>query len=152
MTINTLKAYNIVSKLPFGNRIFSRYVTLMTPYFTSIKPYMTDLRPGYCKMVIKDRRAVRNHLGTIHAIAMCNMAEFVMGMVAEASIKPDQRWIPKTMKVNYLKKAKGDLTAVCEIDPELFQLGDLDLPIKVTDPNGQVVFTAVITLYISKRK
>lgn len=152
MNFNVYAIYQRLSKLPFGNRLFTRLVTLYTPYFTSIHPLIAALRPGYCRVIVKERRSIRNHIGTIHAIAMCNIAELVMGMVAIISLDPALRWIPRGMRVQYLKKAKGTLTGVCDIDPKILKQGDIDMPVVVTDESGDVVFKAWVTLFISGKK
>lgn len=149
--MNTYAYYQRISKLPFGNRIFSRLVTFIAPYFASIHPLIKDVRPGHCAILIKERRSIRNHIGTIHAIAMCNIAELAMGIVADVSIKPNLRWIPRSMKVEYLSKAKGTLTGICDIDPEIIVPGDVDVPVEVMNESGKIVFRAVITLYISEK-
>ena len=143
--------YKKIAKWPFGNYIFSRLVSFSTPYFTTIHPLIKELRPGYCRIEIKDRRSVRNHIGTVHAIAMCNICEFAMGMAAEASIKPELRWIPRGMTVQYLKKATGTLAGICEIDPSLIVPGDVDFPIEVKDTAGDAVLKATIKLYITEK-
>ena len=58
------------------------------------------------------RRAVTNHIGTVHAIAMCNLAELAAGTMTEISIPPSMRWLPKGMAVEYLKKAESDVEAL----------------------------------------
>ena len=67
--------------------------------------------------------------------------------------KVDASYPPKSMFVEYLKIAKTDLKAVCQISTE-----DLDKPqellmtVHVKDINDAEVFQAVITMHISKRK
>ncbi|OUS30862.1 DUF4442 domain-containing protein [Gammaproteobacteria bacterium 45_16_T64] len=147
--MDTLNLYNKVSKLPAGKDIFSVAVCGIAPYFRSIKPKIQDLRPGYCSVEIKNRRSVQNHLKTVHAIAMCNMAELAGGMMTDASIPEGSRWIPAGMTVKYVKKAKTNLTAVADGSQLNWQTeGDLVVPVIVTDTSGEVVFTADITMNI----
>lgn len=147
--MDTLNLYNKVSKLPAGKDIFSVAVCRIAPYFRSIKPKIQDLRPGYCSVEIKNRRSVQNHLKTVHAIAMCNMAELAGGMMTDASIPEGSRWIPAGMTVKYVKKAKTNLTAVADGSQLNWQTeGDLVVPVIVTDTSGEVVFTADITMNI----
>lgn len=149
----TLSAWQRLSKWFGGKWLFTRLVCLKAPYFGSIHPRFTALRPGYCEVHIKKRRAVLNHVGTVHAIAMCNMAELAGGTMTDVTIPVTHRWIPKGMTVEYLRKAKTNLHAIAELDPVPSFAGTLDLPVtvKVLDTNDELVFRAVITMRVSPR-
>ena len=96
---------------PGGKWVFSKLLCFKAPYFGSIRPQFEQLRPEHCQVRIKRRRAVLNHLGSVHAIAMCNMAELAGGTMTEVTVPSTHRWIPKAMAVQYLKMAKSDLIA-----------------------------------------
>jgi acyl-coenzyme A thioesterase PaaI-like protein len=147
-----LRVYQVCEKLPFGEIIFSKMVCFKAPYFASIKPRFMQLRPGYCEVQLKKRRSVTNHLKSVHAIAMCNVSELTAGSMLEASIPKNLRWIPKGMTVSYLKMAKTDLKATCEISTDtLATAQELPMTVHVTDTHGVEVFRAVINMYISKK-
>jgi acyl-coenzyme A thioesterase PaaI-like protein len=147
-------AWQRLSGLPAGRWAFTRLVCLKAPYFASIRPRFVELRPGYAEVRIRKRRAVQNHIGTVHAIAMCNMAELAAGTMTDVSIPPTHRWIPKGMTVEYLAKAATDLRAVAELDPRQSFSAAADVPVtvKVLDTGGQLVFRAVITMWVSPKK
>lgn len=150
----TLSAWERLSNKPAGKWAFSRLVCWKAPYFGSIRPAFVELRPGYCEVHIKKRRAVLNHIGTVHAIAMCNMAELAGGTMSDVTVPSTYRWIPKGMTVEYIKKAETDLKAVAEIKP-IPQFGAAtELPVTVTvmDTDNQTVFRAVITMWVSPKK
>lgn len=147
-----LSIYNKMKTFPFGNKLFSKMLCIKAPYFNSIHPLITELQPGYCACEMKDRRSVRNHLGTIHAIAMCNLCELVMGLAADTGLPKELRWIPRGMTVEYKKIARGTLTGICRIDTENLKEGDIDLPIDIIDSSGNTVTTATVVLYISRKK
>jgi predicted alpha/beta hydrolase len=86
-----------VEGLPFGKAIFSRIICFKAPYFGSIRPRFEEFRPGFARVSMKKRRAVTNHIGTVHAIAMCNLAELAAGTMTE--IIESMRWLPKGMTV-----------------------------------------------------
>ncbi len=92
-----LKLYNQCAVLPLGKRIFSKLVCLKAPYFGTIRPVFQQLRPGCCAIRMKNRRAVHNHIGSVHAIAMCCLAELAAGTLLEVSLAPGMRWIPRGM-------------------------------------------------------
>ena len=147
-----MRTYQTCEKLPFGKAIFSKMICFKAPYFGSIKPRFVELRPGYCEVRLKKRRAVTNHLGSVHAIAMCNVSELAAGSMLEASIPKNMRWIPKGMTVSYLKIARTDLKATCEIATgTLTTPQELPMTVHVTDTHGVEVFRAVINMYISEK-
>jgi len=136
-----------------GRWLFSRIVCWRAPYFATIAPRVEALAPGRCVVRIRDRRRVHNHIGTVHAIALCNAAELAAGLATDATIDKSLRWIPKGMQVNYLKAARGTLTATATVP----QIGDvaagLDCPVSVNMHNaaGESVFSASISMWITRR-
>ncbi|MDX1507879.1 MAG: hotdog fold domain-containing protein [Woeseiaceae bacterium] len=154
MSNSTMQHWQRLSKRPAGKWLFSRIVCLTTPYFSSIGPRFVELERFRSVVTLRKRRKVHNHLGTVHAIAVCNLAEAAAGVMTHASMPSNYRWIPKRMSVEYLLKAETDLKAVAVIDPPPAFDGPEDVPVKVsvTDTADQVVFTAVITMYITPRK
>lgn len=147
-----LSVYQQCRKLPFGNHIFSKMVCFKAPYFKTIRPLFKELRPGYCEVTMKKRRGVQNHIKSVHAIAMCNISELTAGSMLEASLPGNMRWIPKGMTVEYLKIAKTDLKAICEISLDnLDAAQELPMTVHVTDTKGIEVFRAVITMHITKK-
>ncbi len=150
---DALKLYNQLARYPAGKWLFSRLVSWRAPYFASIGGVFKELRAGFVEVHLKNRRKVHNHIGTVHALAIGNLCELAAGTLIEASLPKHLRWIPKSMTINYLKKAATDLRAVCEIPaPEQIQPGDLGMHINVYDRNNVVVVSAVITMWISARQ
>lgn len=131
---------------------YSQAVRFAAPYFKTIKARFTRFDPGHVHAIVPKRRAVTNHIGTVHAIAMCNAAELVGGTCTDLLVPSDMRWIPVGMKVQYLKLAKTNLTAKCDIeDPTPFsQEGDVEVPVEVVDTKGVTVFAAQITMRVSR--
>lgn len=140
--------------MPAGKWLFSRVVCWKAPYFGSIRPVFVELRPGYSQVRMRKRRAILNHIGTVHAIAMCNVAELAAGTMTEVTIPATHRWIPKGMTVEYVGKAESDLRAMAVIDPIPEFGAAMELPVTVTvvDTADQPVFRAVITMWVSPRK
>ena len=139
---------------PGGKWLFSKAIAQKAPYFTTINPKFEELAPGRVVVTSQKRRAVTNHLGTFHAIAMCNMAEVAGGLLTEVSIPMSHRWIPKGMTVQYLKKAETSLRAVAAVDPlpAFGEAMDWVVPVEVFDTRGQKVFHADITMRVSPKK
>jgi len=149
----TLKLYQSLKHLPLGKIIFSKMLCFMTPYFSSIKPSIKELTINRCVVFMKKRRAVTNHLKTVHAIAMCNMAELAGGLMTEVSLPKNKRWIPSGMTVKYLKKATTNLTAIADGNELNWNTdGEIEVPVSITDDNNELVFSAEIKMNIKTKK
>ena len=149
-----LALHQRLQRLPGGGWLFGRLVCLKAPYFGTIAPRFEHLAPGRCEVSMRDRRRVRNHLGTVHAIALCNLAELCAGVMVDVSLPAGMRWIPKGMQVEYLKKARGTMRAVALPDVPPVQAGAayaLPVRVDVRDPAGDTVFRATIEMWVSPR-
>ena len=136
-----------------GTRLFDLAFSQMAPYFATIRPRFTRIEPHRAEVVIRKRRRVTNHLGTVHAIALCNGLEAAMGALAEATIPAGRRWIPKGMEVSYLAKAVGDVTCIAQTDAAQWTSGDPDLPVSVRGQlaDGTVVIEGTIRLWVTDK-
>jgi len=152
---STFAMWNRLAAVPGGKRLFSAAVSLRAPYFRTVLPTVRELRPGRCEVTAPKWWGVHNHIKTFHAIAACNLAEIAMGMVAEATVPPTHRWLPKGMTVAYVAKAETGLRAVAEL-PEIPDFGDdgfeLPVPVEILDKHGRTVVTATITIWVTKKK
>ncbi|HEX5755403.1 MAG TPA: hotdog fold domain-containing protein [Arenimonas sp.] len=150
-----LALYRRMRRWPAGQWLFSRAVCFKAPYFGSIKPRIEVLDGGRCEATIPDRRAVHNHIGSVHAIALCNLAELCAGVMTDASLPKGMRWIPKGMTVSYLKRAQGRMRGVATptIAIEVRDSGyELPVNVDVFDPAGERVFNAEVRMWLSPRK
>ncbi len=154
MSSQALRLFRRLGGSPSGRWLFSKLICRRAPYFASIAPRIELLEPGRCIVQIRDRRAVRNHIGTVHAIALCNMAELAGGLATDATIPDAMRWIPKGMSVRYLAKARGTMTATATVasiaDAAVAQ--ELQAHVEVRDLGNTVVFEADIAMWVSPRK
>lgn len=104
---------------------------------------------------MRDWWGVHNHLGTVHAIACCNLAEVAAGTTIDLSLPDTHRWIPKGMQVSYLAKATGTLTAVATLEDlsvlTLDESREVVVAVDITDPRGSSVVRADITMWVTPR-
>lgn len=156
--VDVLALWNKLAPLPQGRRIFSIAFGQQAPYFATIQPRFTVVKPNHVELVIPKRRRVHNHLGTVHAIALCNGLEAAMGALAEVTIPRGRRWIPKGMDVAYTAKATTDITCIAETDPEQWTAeipdgggADLHVRVKGVRRDGTVVIEGVIRLWVTEK-
>ena len=153
MPLPVLKIWNKFAGLPAGQWMFSRILCTKAPYFSSIRPRITKLDQQTCEVRISRRRGVLNHIGTIHAIAMCNMAELAGGLLTDANLPPTHRWIPKGMSVEYLAKAETDLVARASFatPPSFGAAAELPVTVEVFDTRQPAVYRARIAMWVSPK-
>ena len=152
---NTLNIWNRLSGSAAGRWLFSQLLCFKAPYFRSIAPRFKALAPSHCVVHVRKRRAVLNHIGTVHAIAMCNAAELAGGVMTEVTIPASVRWIPRGMTVEYLKKATTNVTATARPMNPAFDwavAGEYPVDVSVTDDGGEPVFKAIISMWVSPKK
>ena len=138
---------------PGGKRVFSAVIGRMAPYTGSIGARVEELRPGYARWTLHDRRALRNHLNSIHAVALVNLAEVTSGTAMLMTLSPGTRGIVTSLETSFVKKARGRLTAEChcEIPPIT---GDTQIAVhaEIRDEAGDVVATATVNWLVSRRE
>jgi len=147
------RAWDLLSGLPGGKVVFSRLVGRMAPYTGSIQGKVTVLRPGYAEVQMADRRAVRNHLDCVHAIALANLAELAGNVALAYSLPDDARFIVAGMTIDYVKKARGTITAVGEPPvPRTSARAHYDVPVTLRDAGGETVATVVLHSLVGPRR
>jgi acyl-coenzyme A thioesterase PaaI-like protein len=139
------QAWDLLSGLPGGRMLFSRVISRMAPYTGSIRATVTVLRSGYAEVEMPDRRGLRNHLDSIHAIALANLAELAGNLALSYSLPDDARFIVSGMEIDYMKKARGRITAIGEPPiPRTSVRAQYDVPVTLRDGSGDEVARAVV--------
>ena len=70
----------------------------------------------------------------------------------EASIPKNRRWIPVGMTVNYVKKAKTNLTALCDLIAVKWDTCDKVIcQVSVREKDDVEVMNAAITMLVSDK-
>ncbi len=116
---SVLARWRSLSRLPFGRWLFSKLMGAVVPYAASIDARVQQLDAGLSRVTLRDRRAVRNHLKSIHAVALTNLAELSanLALMSRENAGGNSRWIVTGMETRYVKKARGPITAETLLPP-----------------------------------
>jgi acyl-coenzyme A thioesterase PaaI-like protein len=127
--------WTTLSRWPGGKWIFSRILGIAVPYTGSLVIDVEELRHGYARATLQDRWRARNHLNSIHAMAIANLAEAVTGLALNFTLEETRRAILTGFEIRYLLKGRGRLTAECTLDRE--NLGHIEGLVK--NAQGEIV-------------
>ena len=140
-----------LSRVPFGRTLFSILIGRMAPYTGSMGARIQELSPGHSRWTLRDRRKVRNHLNSVHAVALVNLAEVASGTAMLTALPPGTRGIVTGLSMKYLKKARGTLTAECRCAiPEVNGETPYDVSADISDEAGDVVARGTVTWLLRK--
>jgi uncharacterized protein (TIGR00369 family) len=142
-------AWDHLARLPGGRRAFSRLIGAAAPYTGSIRAEVVEASEGRALVKLRERRRVQNHLRSIHAAALANLAEMTGSLAVAFSLPPASRFIPVGLRIDYLKKARGTIHAACTCPA--FQGGvrsEHELPIELTNEKGDTVARAHLRVLI----
>ena len=141
-----LRWWSRLSPWPLGARLFSWVIGFYVPYSASIGARVVEFRTGYIKLLLPDRRRVRNHLNSIHAIALVNFGEMCSGLALMSGMPAPVRGIVTHISIDYLKKARGNLSAQCQADfPDVTQDMEHIVSVDIHDNTGDVVAHVAVT-------
>ena len=140
-----LRLWSRLRPLPGGTRLFSLIFGWRVPYSRSVRPHVRVLAPGHAEVDIRDRRANRQHLGSIHAIALLNVAEQASGLALLTGLPDGIRGIVTQISMQYFKKARGTIRAICDVAPPTVA-GDMEFDVTADclDRSGDLVARATV--------
>ncbi len=147
-----MKQWNRAKDSGFRRRLFSRAIGRAARYTGTIGAQVEVLEAGRSMVTMKDRKAVRNHLQSVHAVALTNLIELTGSLSIIAALPPDTRMIPIRLETDFVKKGRGLMTAegICEI-PESNSEAELPAEVTITDSEGDVVARGQVSVKIGPR-
>jgi hypothetical protein len=130
-----------LSAVPGGRTVFSLLVGRAAPY------------TGTAEVVMKDRPSVRNHLRSVHAVALANLCELTGNVALAYSLPDDARFIVAGMRLEYVKKARGPITGTSDCPvPETAERRSWEVPVVLRDAQGDVVVRAWLDTLVGPKR
>ena len=139
-TDSVIRAWERLHRWPAGSWLFSRLLGFIVPYTGTIGAHIRELAPGYCRATLRDRRKVRQHLGSVHAVALVNLGEVTSGLAMLMALPPGVRGIVTRLSAEYFRKARGTLTAEARVTvPEVSGPTEHAIEARIADSTGTEV-------------
>jgi acyl-coenzyme A thioesterase PaaI-like protein len=147
------EAWNRLRFVPGGKRLFTALIGRLAPYTGTVAALVQDLDDGYARVTLADRRAVRNHLSCVHAVALANLVELTGNLALAYSLPDDARFIVSGMSLDYVKKARGTITGECRIPPIASSAKkEYEVPVVLKDPSGDVVVNGKLKTLVGPKR
>jgi acyl-coenzyme A thioesterase PaaI-like protein len=136
-----LDTYRSFTRLPLGAFAFDTTLAFTAPFNASVSPAVKVLEPGRAVLEMTDRPWRRNHVGSVHAMALGTLAEITANLALLASLPEGAQMIPTSFHIDFTKKARGKVVAACSFDRELLggRPESLQLEVELVDAHGDVV-------------
>lgn len=142
-----------LSRVPGGRTLFSLLVGRAARYTGTIGAKVVALERGRSEVLMKDRPAVRNHLKSVHAVALANLVELTGNIAMAYTLPDDARFIVAGMTVDYVKKARGPITGRCSCPvPDSAARVEYAVPVTLHDADGDVVVRATLRTLVGPKR
>lgn len=144
--------WNRLRRVPGGKRVYSRLIGMAAPYTGTIRAHVIRLDADGAEVRMNDRPGLRNHLRSVHAVALVNLAELAGNLCLAYGLPDDARFIVAGLSITYVKKARGPITGRCSFRVESSERREYEVPVELLDASGEVVARATLRTLVGPKK
>lgn len=134
------KLLSVTKYLPASARstILSKAFGKVVPYVGTTGVYYETVTPNQVVVSLNNNKAVQNHIGTVHAVAITLLAETATGFILGLNLPSDRILLIKSYSVNFYRPIKhGQIAAIATLSDEQ----RLDI---LNTPKGEMIIPCVI--------
>ena len=134
------KLLAVTKYLPAGVRatVLSKAFGKVVPFVGTAGVYYETVEPNRVMVSLDNTKAVQNHIGSVHAIAVALLAETATGFILGVNLPSDRVLLIKSYSVNFYRPLKkGQIAAIATLTDEQ-RLTILNTP------KGEMVIPCVI--------
>ncbi len=127
---------------PFEQRALSLALGRTVKFVGTARLKVESLTAERAVVSVRNKKRVQNHIGSVHAMAMGLIAESATGFVVGMNVPDSAIPVIKSVKIEYLKRAKGGMRAEATLTDEQRQAiasqpkGEVLVQCRVTDESG----------------
>ncbi|MEM7134931.1 MAG: DUF4442 domain-containing protein [Myxococcota bacterium] len=127
---------------PFQSKALSFALGKTVKFVGTAGLSVDELTPERAVVSVRNQKKVQNHIGSVHACAMALIAETATGFVVGMNLPDAAVPVIKSLRIDYVKRAKGDMRAVATLTEEQRRRimsepkGDVIVACEVTDEAG----------------
>jgi len=138
-------AASLIQRLPspLHEPLLSRLFGSQVRFAGTARVRIQRMSRNEVRMSLANRRCVQNHIKGIHAAAMALLAESASGCMVGMNL-PDDKLPPiRTLKVDYLKRAQGNLFATATLSVaqrrsmQELDRGQIVVEVTIVDESGE---------------
>lgn len=153
-------AAHLIQRLPrrLHEPLLSRLFCSQVRFAGTAGVRIQQLSYNKVRMSLANHRRARNHIGGVHAAAMALLAESASGCMVGMNLPDHKLPLIKTLKVDYLRRARGGLRAIATLQPEQRRAmqeqdkGEALIQVILLDDSGdQPVHCEMLWAWITKR-
>ena len=145
--------FKFTKQVPMGVHLQRFLVRVCSPYAASIPFEIVSLDGPSCTVQLEDWPWLRNPFNSVHAAALCNLAELTCGLAMTNVLQslPQLRGIPVRVDCQYRRKGRGLLTSKCTVST-LYKAGTYLCFVSVTDSLSRVICEATVHWVVSENQ